>query len=76
MAFCPVIYITLAGCHTKNTVSRLMTALRLTGNISHIFTGKTMGNVRRQLKVKFSHFSRVRCDQKHETFPNNVKALN
>lgn len=42
MALCPVTYITLAGCHTKNTVSRLMAGLRFTGNISHILTVKTM----------------------------------
>lgn len=57
MALCPVTYITLAGCHTKNTVSRLMPGLRFTGNISHIFTVRTMGNMRRIFKVKYSHFS-------------------
>lgn len=57
MALCPVTYITLAGCHTKNAVSRLMPGLRFTGNISHIFAVKTMGNMRRKFKVKFSHYS-------------------
>lgn len=57
MVLCPVTYITLAGCHTKNTVSRLMPGLRFTGNISHIFTVRTMGNMRRIFKVKYRHFS-------------------
>lgn len=56
MALCPVTYITLAGCHTQDIVSRLMPGLRFTGNISHIFAIKTMANTKHAwLKVKFIH---------------------
>lgn len=56
MALCPVTYITLAGCHTQDIVSRLMPGLRFTGNISHIFATKAMANTKHAwLKVKFIH---------------------
>lgn len=56
-ALCPVTHITLAGCHKENTLSRLMAGLHFTENISHIFTVKTMWNMRSKFKVKFNHFS-------------------
>lgn len=37
---CPVTYITLASCRTKNTMSRLMSGLCFTENFSHLFTVK------------------------------------
>lgn len=45
-AVCPRTYITLAGCHTKKSVSRLMPGLCFTLNFLHIFTVKTWGVIR------------------------------
>lgn len=42
-AVCPRTYITLAGCHTKKSVSRLMPGLCFSLNFLHIFTVKTWG---------------------------------
>lgn len=45
-ALCPSTYITLAGCHTKKTVSRLIPGLCFTLNFLPIFTVKTKSNIR------------------------------